>query len=157
MSRAANASSPYVATPGLYLLDTNVLLHYVRGGALKDRIEAQYSLMIADQVPLYSYVTEAEMWSLAEQRNWGKPKREQLRYLLGLFRRVPVEDREDLTLQAYVLIDGVSLGYGIDMGKNDLWIAATARVTTATLLTSDKDFDHLQGSFLSHEWIDPTL
>jgi len=34
------------------------------------------------------------------------------------------------------------------MGKNDLWIAATASVLEATLLTTDFDFDHLKGVFL---------
>lgn len=34
-------------------------------------------------------------------------------------------------------------------------IAATANVTTATLLTTDKDFDHLDPSYLSRVWIDP--
>ncbi len=29
------------------------------------------------------------------------------------------------------------------MGKNDLWIAATASVTGVTLMTTDGDFDHL--------------
>ena len=41
------------------------------------------------------------------------------------------------------------------LGKNDLWIAATAHVTGATLLTTDKDFDHLAGQFLKREWVDP--
>jgi tRNA(fMet)-specific endonuclease VapC len=39
------------------------------------------------------------------------------------------------------------------MGKNDLWIAATASVLSATLLTTDKDFDHLKDVFLSLERI----
>lgn len=43
------------------------------------------------------------------------------------------------------------------MGKNDLWIAATASVTGATLLTTDGDFDHLESAFLTRVWIDPTL
>jgi len=34
------------------------------------------------------------------------------------------------------------------MGKNDLWIAATASVTGAGLMTIDGDFDHLDGKFL---------
>ena len=42
------------------------------------------------------------------------------------------------------------------MGKNDLWIAATAMATGATLLTTDKDFDHLDPTFLTRDWIDPT-
>jgi tRNA(fMet)-specific endonuclease VapC len=34
-----------------------------------------------------------------------------------------------------------------NMGKNDLWIAATAAIG-AKLLTSDNDFDHLIGVYL---------
>jgi hypothetical protein len=34
------------------------------------------------------------------------------------------------------------------MGKNDLWIAATAFVTKSTLLTTDDDFDHLDPQFI---------
>lgn len=41
------------------------------------------------------------------------------------------------------------------MGKNDVWIAATARITGTTLLTTDKDFDPLQGVWLDREWVDP--
>lgn len=47
-------------------------------------------------------------------------------------------------INAYVEIDGFSNGRS--MGKNDLWIAATAVVTDATLVTTDGDFDHLKGS-----------
>lgn len=37
------------------------------------------------------------------------------------------------------------------MGKNDLWIAATASVLKTKLLTTDMDFDHLDGVFLDLE------
>jgi predicted nucleic acid-binding protein len=40
------------------------------------------------------------------------------------------------------------------MGKNDLWIAATASVLEATLLTLDHDFNHLRNEFLQVETID---
>ncbi len=40
-----------------------------------------------------------------------------------------------------------------NMGKNDLWIAATASVLSATLLTTDNDFSHLQDYFLQIERI----
>lgn len=43
------------------------------------------------------------------------------------------------------------------MGKNDLWIAATAAVTNTRLLTSDKDFNHLNGVFIDLEWVDVGL
>jgi len=34
------------------------------------------------------------------------------------------------------------------MGKNDLWIAATAAITESKLMTTDGDFDHLNGIYL---------
>jgi len=34
-----------------------------------------------------------------------------------------------------------------NMGKNDLWIAASSKVTNSTLLTTDKDFQHLHGKY----------
>lgn len=40
------------------------------------------------------------------------------------------------------------------MGDNDLWIAATASVTNTPLITTDKDFEHLNGVFLELIWID---
>lgn len=41
-----------------------------------------------------------------------------------------------------------------NMGKNDIWIAATASVYDMTLITSDKDFQHLQSNYLRLELID---
>ena len=40
---------------------------------------------------------------------------------------------------------------GRNMGKNDLWIAATAMLFNATLLTTDADFAHLSPHFLKVE------
>jgi len=40
------------------------------------------------------------------------------------------------------------------MSKNDLWIAATASVLNATLITTDKDFSHLENIFLKLIYID---
>jgi len=34
------------------------------------------------------------------------------------------------------------------MGKNDLWIAATAHVIKAHLFTTDNDFNHLDPSYI---------
>lgn len=40
------------------------------------------------------------------------------------------------------------------MSKNDLWIAATAHVTGATVLSTDKDFAHLDGVWLEYRFVD---
>ncbi|MEL7220555.1 MAG: PIN domain-containing protein [Bacteroidota bacterium] len=40
------------------------------------------------------------------------------------------------------------------MGKNDIWIAATASALKIPLITADRDFKHLDGDFLELIWID---
>ena len=76
----------------LYLLDTNILVHYVRGSVLQQQIELVHQLYLAPKVPLISYVTEAELRSLTIQFGWGATKRSQLGYLLATFRRIPIEE-----------------------------------------------------------------
>jgi predicted nucleic acid-binding protein len=53
------------------------------------------------------------------------------------------------------MIDAYCESIGHRMGKNDIWIAAAANVTGAMVVTTDKDFDHLQPDFLTVHWIDP--
>lgn len=43
------------------------------------------------------------------------------------------------------------------MGKNDLWIAATGALLGLTLITTDTDFNHLQGVFLDIRKIELSL
>ena len=44
----------------------------------------------------------------------------------------------------------------VPMGKNDLWIAATAHASGAILLSTDGDFEHLDGILLKYKKIDQT-
>ena len=104
--------------------------------------ESQFQLLMTETVPVINCAIEAETRSIARSNGWGIAKRDQMGFLFSTFRRVSIE-RPDL-LEAYVMIDVYNHRHGIDMGKNDLWIAATASVTGAILLTTDKDFDHLK-------------
>jgi len=81
-------------------------------------------------------------------------KKQQALFLLGYLVRVGIDSPD--VLSAYAIIDADSRRSGIKMGKNDLWIAATAHVTGATLLTTDRDFDHLEPAFLTCERITMT-
>ena len=139
--------------PLLYLLDTNILVHQVRRSAVGERIRQLYAPLLAEPRPIISVVTEGELRSFGFQVGWGQEKMDQAHYLLTYFQRATIETEE--ILQSYALIDTFSERVGRSMGKNDLWIAATAHVMGATLLTTDKDFDHLDGRFLKREWIDP--
>jgi predicted nucleic acid-binding protein len=137
----------------LYLLDTNILVHLVRVDSLGLRIQAIYDPLMAEPRPILSIVTVGELRSLAYQLKWGKRKVEQTRFLLNYFKRISIDDAD--ILEAYAALDAHSVALGRSMGKNDLWIAATARVMGATLLTTDKDFDHLSPHSLNRLWIDP--
>jgi len=134
-----------------YLLDTNILVHCVRNNALGQRILATYGLLVLPDPPRISIVTHGELRSLAVQFGWGLPKVQIMETLLSRFVSVPL-DRPGL-IQAYADLDAYSRTIGRRMGKNDLWIAATARATGAKLLTTDADFDHLHPAFLDRDLV----
>ena len=132
-----------------YLLDTNILVHQIRDDATGAFIRERYNLLVQEPKPLLSVVSDGELRSLIFQFGWGPARIEQALFLLGYFDRILVAD-ENL-FPAYAFLDASSRRLGFRMGKNDLWIAATAYVTGATLLTTDADFDHLPQALFAHE------
>jgi tRNA(fMet)-specific endonuclease VapC len=136
-----------------YLLDTNILLAYARGGDLGQWVEATYQLRVSPTMPLVSIVTVGEIWALADKLNWGDPRKRMVADLLQLLVAIPLETTG--VIEAYARIDAHNQRIGRPMGQNDMWIAATAHATQATLLTTDSDFDHLNPGFLTHHWINP--
>ena len=135
------------------LLDTSILLAYVRRGLLFAWIEAQYALTTSALTPSISIVTQGEMRALALRLARGAAKVQRLNQLLSLFIVVPLPIAG--VIDAYARIDHYCVQNGLAVGKNDLWIAATANVTGAAILTTDRDFDPLHGVFLQRDWVDP--
>ncbi len=136
----------------LYLLDTNILVAYVRWQELAQYIEATYQLSQLTTTPI---VSEAEVRVLAAQNQGGQFKMRMLEErMLDLLTVVPIPHKNIVT--AYVEIDDFSRRQGHRMGKNDIWIAAAARVEGATILTTDQDFDHLHPYLVKREYVDPT-
>ncbi len=127
-------------------LDTNIFVHAVRGGEIWEHIKARHDLLMIEPRPAFSFAVQGEALSLAGQWQWGAEKVDKLSYFFRYF------ERRDVTLpliEAYAEIDVFSRNVSVPvrMGKNDLWIAATAYLSGATLLTTDRDFDHLHGTF----------
>jgi tRNA(fMet)-specific endonuclease VapC len=143
-----------MASAPLYLLDTNILVHFVRGSPVWRRIRDTFSPLTVTPTPKYCVVSEGEIRSLALQWGWAEKKLDQMEFCLGFFEPQSIADRE--ILRMYATIDAYCESISQTMGKNDLWIAATAAVLGATLLTTDHDFDKLAPRFLTREWIDPT-
>lgn len=134
------------------VLDTNVLVHAVRGSRTWQRIKDLRNPLMVEPRPNYAVVTEAELRALSLIRKWEQPKIEQANFLLGYFRRIEISTAR--VIDAYAIIDAYSRDRGITMGKNDLWIAATANVTGGMLITTDKDFEHLHGTLLQRVLIE---
>jgi tRNA(fMet)-specific endonuclease VapC len=133
------------------LLDTNILVHYVRGDATWDGIRDECQLLLIDPKPLISIVTVAELKLLSMQFHWGSAKLDRMEFLLGYLDEIPIDSRK--LVDYYALFDSHLRDRGQKMGKNDLWIAATASLADARLLTTDHDFDRLDPDFLALECV----
>lgn len=143
----------------LIVLDTNILLHLVRGKktalGIKEYLQTQ-----PDAQCVISVVSIAEAESVVKQvGNWGNEKINTLKQLMQQFTVVDIEAGNTELIESYVSIDAFSQGKtsapngqmlgnsSRNMGKNDLWIAATAHALNALLLTTDNDFDHLHNIY----------
>lgn len=136
-----------------FTLDTNILIHLLRDSATAKKVAEKFFIK-ENPTLIISIVTQGEIESIALQNGYGEKKLNELKKLFTEFLVIPVNDKE--IVDRYAEIDaysqgkfsGKSLPSGIssrNMGKNDLWIAATASLTKTTLLTTDGDFDHLIG------------
>jgi tRNA(fMet)-specific endonuclease VapC len=142
----------------IYLHDTNILVHYIRRDEVFAHIDNKINPFAKDHDNVICVVTMGEVRSLAIQNRWGPMK---LIEMENLFKRFIIVDiHADDIIKRYAEIDAFSQSrhelYPLpvtarNMGKNDLWIAATTSVLEATLLTTDTDFAHLDPLFLRWE------
>ncbi len=144
-----------------YLLDTNILLAYLRDSGLASEIDKQFQPLSYPNTPIVSVVSLGELKSIALRNNWGQKRLELLDKFVKQF--LIADINITTIIDKYAEIDAFSQGKlasnllkdsARNMGKNDLWIAASASVLNATLLTSDHDFSHLKNEFISLEIVD---
>jgi len=143
-----------------YVLDTNILLLYLKDPQTKQFIEETYRPLDPDNTAIISAVSIGEIRAIGLKNKWGDKRIAIVQELIDDLVVIGVRF-EDL-FNAYAEIDAFSQGKisrGVkfssrNMGKNDLWIAATAHVLDATLMTMDKDFEHLDGEFFDVLYIE---
>ena len=137
-----------------FLLDTNIILTYLRGASARDKFETILNLFNNENILIVSAVTIGELKSIAIRNAWGQRKIDRLVQLVK--RLVVVDINVESILNRYAEIDAYSQGKhpskslsdsSRNMGKNDLWIAATAHIMNARLITMDKDFQHLDREY----------
>ena len=143
------------------IYDTNVLLQILRDDQSISMLQTIYNLYDVEES--ISLVTVAEIRSLSIQFQWGAIRRAKMEAsILGL---EVLDINAPEIIDRYVEIDCYSKGKhltragnfsAIKMGKNDLWIAATASVYECKLLTTDLDFGHLRDEFVDVVYITPS-
>jgi tRNA(fMet)-specific endonuclease VapC len=129
----------------VYLLDTNVVLHLVRGNAVGKELAAAFGLLNNVNRLLISIVSHGELLLLAARNKWGAEKRAALENALDNLVAVDLNDKA--VLSAYVEVQQYSRqapGGSRELNANDAWIVACAKAADATLLTTDRDFSHLK-------------
>ena len=99
-------------------------------------------------------VTLGEIWAIAYRLNWGGKKMEALENFLSRLVSLDISDPRIVEAYARISAHATMNGWALHSQKNDLWIAATAHVTGATLLTTDKDFCQANGVFVDRVLFD---
>lgn len=143
-----------------FLLDTNILIAYSRDNDLSKRIESDLELFSPQNRLMISVVSLGELESIILKSRLGQRRSEVISRLL---RGIAILDvNVESIIHMYGKIDAFSQGRlaenpvafsARNMGKNDLWIAATAATFELTLVTMDKDFDHLAETFLNLKYV----
>lgn len=143
------------------VIDTCVIIHIVRETSTGKNCLAELEKF--DEAPniIASVVTKAELQSFIAQNNWGQTKVQKLNQLLQTIAIIDINHSDEQLLQSYTEIDAFSKrkipdkkgnllkGSARKMGKNDLWIGATAYALDIPVMTTDGDFDHLNGILLT--------
>lgn len=138
-----------------YVLDTNILLIYLRNHKTREFLDEAFAPLELPNIPIISVVSIGELKSIAIQNDWGEKRLSTLDQFVQQFVIADINSAD--VIERYAEIDSFSQGRlrgnplgqsARNMGKNDLWIAATASVTGSSLLTTDHDFEHLNGVFL---------
>lgn len=128
-----------------WLLDTGILLHWVRASKAAEAIDAQFHLRDSAFRPLICVVSLGEIEAFARNRNWGQEKRNSLKDLKKELVTIDISDARVIDAYADISSLARAKGWSIFNGKNDLWIAAATRIAGATLITTNsRDFQPLR-------------
>lgn len=138
-----------IAPDARIVLDTSVLVKLLQGKEAGAAIENRYELGRRTSTPFISIVTVGELRAFSRSRNWGAEKRARLDDLLAEL--VIVDINSEDVLDAFADVSTYLKERGKTVGDNDRWIAATAKVLQATVLTTDGDFAWLHPEVVSCE------
>jgi len=138
-----------IAPDARIVLDTSVLVKLLQGKEAGTAIESRYELGRRSSTPFISIVTVGELRAFSRGRKWGADKLARLGDLLAELVIVDINSQD--VLNAFADVSTYLKERGKTVGDNDRWIAATAKVLQATVLTTDRDFEPLHPEMVSCE------
>jgi len=145
----------------LLVLDTCIVLNMLRKNEYGKRCILAIEQFSDNPSFIVSTVTKGELEAIKVQQKWGEPRCKALINFLENVTYVDIYNQDMDLINAYAKIDAYSKRKATDkngnlltgsakkMGKNDLWIGATAYSLDIPLLTTDGDFDHLNETLLN--------
>ncbi len=147
------------------LLDTSIIVIYGRNREDAERIELKYNIFSGQNRLYISIVTLGEIDAFVKKMNLGERRRAKMQSLIDQLTIIGIH--YDELIEAYGDIDAYSSGKipievnqgrfsAKNMGKNDLWIAATAKAFNLNLITTDKDYLTLDKDLIDVVYIDHT-
>ena len=104
-----------MASPTDYLLDTNILVHLIRGQRMARYVQARYGLNTILAEGLVSVISFGEVSSFALQRNWGTDLLTRMQALLDRFE--PLDILHPILIAAYADIDAARCPFRKSLGS----------------------------------------
>lgn len=145
-----------------------MLLGFTREALWALRARADHNLGNRDTVVFTPVICQGEMLALAEKNGWDHKKRTRLEQVLNGIPTIGISRRAilDAYTRIYAWTHGQSVASpdnspppkpAVSMKQNDLWIAATAYASGATLISADSHFQHLNKIWLDFVYVSQLL
>lgn len=119
----------------LFVFDTSVIANSLKRRTFSSVMFKELNLLSEDARVFISSVTKGELSVL---QTTSRDKRLLLEILYNIFIEISPATRELTHYYSNLHIQNKKLG--LNVGQNDLWIAATANYLNIPLVTCDKDF-----------------
>jgi len=127
------------------VVDTNIVSYVFKKHAIADR----YRRHLHGRVLSISFMTLAELYRWAYERNWGEKRREELQFHLRNYVLIPFE-KDLCALWARIVAESRKAGRSVS--HSDAWIAASALRYEAPLVTHNpRHFESVPGLELISE------
>ncbi len=131
-----------------FLLDTTAFSDLMREHPTMDSHIAE--LAPTDRVVICSIVRGEIRYGI-ERLPQGKRRQELEAKAANLFAAIPCESVSEAAGDQYAKVKLTRQQQGLTLDENDLWIAATALVLSAVLISRDSDFQRID-RLTVHDW-----